>query len=411
MHFLEHIGSMPLGQSEHLVGAADAQDARMVATPRSGLRGGGEAAAELDHHRKTCTDPRHDAWKEEVSFLVRGRDCRTGCCKKCCGRRGHNRAKAAAEVVATFKRTLFLTFTLNHERYQDKKREIFEHLRKVKAVPKTMDVMRRRGEVGRWFSMLEFQMGSRKRRKSSGPPTEQVHFHLIVEVLTKDGKIDIAAIQEAWNSFAPEWAPPLTRFSTGRLKPEVGNVDVEKIKHQKGKNAAVAYITGYLATAAKSVADWWFDYLDDGHNSQMFSPSKDFWPKCGETPVRRKPTGVKRPKRRPVRERMAACRDQFDVMRCTVTTKNGKEVFRKFEHAYRSKSKLAYWNAIAMLFPCLDPDKHSDMSGFFIDREQLGKLLRCSEIHMPRRRAKWSKWGVEPEEPAWKVQAERDRGS
>jgi hypothetical protein len=290
-----------------------------------------------------------------------------------------------AKVVETFSHWRFLTLTVDDEAFHGQQRRIFEHLREVDAVCELMRSLGKRGLTGRWFCVLEFQMGHRK--KTPGPPTEQIHFHLIVETLTPTGFLDSKLVQEIWGRFRPEWAGPIGLLPSGKPRPGVGFCDVPKRrKYAPGKSAVIAYVTGYLGAAGKGgVPEWWLDWLDEGHNSQMYSCSRDFWPLELKKKKRKgmPPIGGKG-ERRPVRERLAKCRDGFDVLRKTDVLRNGEVVMTNWKMLAASTSDLAHWHACRVLFPALHPDKESDRSGFYLTSEQVDRVCACRDIVVRR---------------------------
>lgn len=344
-------------------------------SPRSAAEPAAEPPALLDQLRKPSGATQ---WEERTDYLLRGRDCRCGCCASCSGKRGHRRAEAVAKVVESFGHWRFLTLTIDGSAFAGKQREIYEHLRESVAVGELMRSLRLRGLTDRWFCCMEFQ-----------GETQQVHFHLIVETLTPTGFLDARLVQKLWGRFRPEWAGELGKLPNGDERPGVGFANIPtRRRYAPGKSAVVAYVTGYLGAAGKNpVPDWWLDSIDERHGkSQMYSCSRNFWAGFRPAPKPRlEPLGIERPRRRPIRERMKSCREQFDIIEAHHLIKDGKIINTKWKFRYRSKSENAYWNACALIWPQCHPDEACQKSGGFIDRKDLSRILRCSEIEtLPR---------------------------
>ena len=289
-------------------------------TPADSLpsTGGGEAEAFTCSIGQSCGDePTDEAQRQGIKCVaVR---CKSGLCPKCGGSRAWNISDRLLDVLKTMQSPQMWTLTVNPD--VGGPREVYDHLKKVRAVAEFVRSMWNRGYLRSrdYFCAVEYQTG--KRCKDGKEGTGQVHFHVLLDSKTRG--IPHAVAHERWQMFRPEWAGEIKE---GR--PGLGFVQFEPIDNREGMSK---YFCKYMTEGTKKgFPQWVLDRANETkpngsakYKAVAYTVSKGFWQRglsssdgtpdvqqSGGVPCKVvKPAKVKSYSRgfRPLDERLAGC--------------------------------------------------------------------------------------------------------
>lgn len=185
------------------------------------------------------------AVREVATLEVSACRCKSQACCSCGVAIAFKDARLVTEVVQRMKHPMMITLTVDPE--WGSPREVFDALRKRRAVAEFIRSLRKKGYItGDWYRVLEFQMG----RRPGSKKTEQVHFHILVD--SPENFIPHDYMMQRWHQLARLcFGPP----KVGRE--DFGFVWFDRIKEDQRANAAY-YCCKYIAEAAqKGLPDWY----------------------------------------------------------------------------------------------------------------------------------------------------------
>lgn len=363
---------------------------------------------------RSCGNVERGESEEFLGFQVRGCRCQNRLCRNCGGQLAFRMAKRLSFAIAGWLYPKMWTLTIDAGQFEDP-RQIYEHLKLKRAIGGLVKELRRRGYLAseHWWCAVEFQMGE---RKNGGQPTMQAHFHLLIDAKF----IDKHEMQELWGRFRPDWAGPVP---DGR--PALGIVQFEKIDNREGM---AKYACKYVAKAAKEgVPPWHVEYLQEGHNVQVFQVSRGFW-KQGQVEDDPKPIEEynlavdgaeelyekqlakalgegrigREVKRRTFQERIAECCKEAELYR--VTQVGNKKRYRRECAIEGGRFEAAVVVSDTVLARSWFWVRPSDVRAL----DRLG-MLRAGNGYMPVRELENPYWGVELTAPFVRGLAEDQR--
>lgn len=192
--------------------------------------------------------------------LVRCR-CRSRFCSHCALVEGLGTAERVKKVIATFKHTLLLTFTVDPKLFASQK-DAYAYVQMKRCIGEWIRSMDKAGHLHsrRYFCVVEWQMG-----KGEKEGTLMAHYHVLVDasfIPWQDGL-------DRWSKFRPEEAGPVDC-----QRPPFGTFDIKK-KDFKNSDHAAGYACKYLLKQPeKGFPDW---VLDSHGEIKRYWTSKGFY--------------------------------------------------------------------------------------------------------------------------------------
>ena len=267
--------------------------------------------------------------------------CRKWYCKDCAPMMGRSLRRRLQDRLKAFKRVFGITLTLDGSLFASPE-EAWRYVMDKRLLSLFVKKLHISGFLNTrdYFWVVEWQ-----------EETQQAHWHLLVDA----DFIPYGAIVEAWSSFRPRWAPALSQKVTADNykdldRPAFGSVRFT-LKDCRDAWIAARYATKYLIKIPDyGFPNWVLDYVGRvpryGHSRGFFPDGKSAGPKAADSEPSFDPERLER-EPKTIRDRLAQCKQQTNVLRIVVTKEKGERIEGRPE--FRSTLKVPFHKACVEL--------------------------------------------------------------